>query len=929
MHPILAVILIDDIIYLIIFAIVAAGAAYLLAPKPKTPDNPFQDASKPPTLAERGAYLPWLRGRNKIGPIVLCVFDRKLVKYRQNQTNQYKYVESAWHGLAIGPGYYIREMRFNGKLVSRGAISRASHPSGTFVDIGYQGGFNIYWGEDNQAVNTFLASTTPPATGRPGIASRWPHQCYVVWRNVELGANPIWPTIDYVLECRVEHSPLVTTTAPAHNIGSDILSSAPARAITHISSAGAVGTHYFQVAGDRRKEYGTVGVRARIRDTTLSINHTVTIVSKSLQTTGSGTTLKTFTRVVVAETLVGYITGWTAQPFLEPVDDGPNGAHLLAEAMFAPWPWGFEIDQDEFHIPDFDAFADLLLAEGISTNVCMKEGRTLGDLLKILMEDLSFYFTFDPRLGKTRLLPIREPALVSVLPAAIVIDPMPQPQTVHQEKAVTKPIYTYNDREHRFRTANVPIQDDAQEVLDGYSKPQTILMESVNDRISANKVAERKSLEQETNETGIYQIHANHDARYLYPGLVFSCSLIPTVVRLTGVVRDPKSGHVLLKAVTDYYGGATATFVTPESGGLPDTDEDDPDIDLSLAVEEPAAGWNSPPPGALGDGSGGPPLRDMGDHPTVFFLRWRQTKAVGATRISISDAGDLREIATVAGYQTGGFITTDLAAAAGPLVPVIEIHVQGADIDEALDLTADLDGWRAGKQLAFIGGEVFFVKNVVITEAEGVTPGSMGTAELRDCIRARYTTAPRFLPAGTACYLGVPQSIEIVTDPILAVGSVPGFKGQPTTGNMSPDLTEVATVTRTLIAPQIVPRAIKNINTVDRTLAWSDGEEIEIQWNYFAKDCCSCNAGAGEVPCGRPVPVHKPKGHFNVYISDEDGSPVRRQITGLKQNNIVYNKIERLLDFGGSEPATFRVTVEQVSCGYVSAESYAIFTNVT
>lgn len=156
-------------------------------------------------IASQGAFVPLLIGRRRIGAVIAWVGDPWAKPPRRSKGQGWLYEQKAWHLLCVGPAYKLHKIWSNGEvifpdpnytLVGPGTtvIDSVTVPSGTLVQT-YAGDFRIYWGEPDQPVNTFLA-----ASSRVGIASRWPHCCYVVWERFGLQLVPQWPQLEYEVE---------------------------------------------------------------------------------------------------------------------------------------------------------------------------------------------------------------------------------------------------------------------------------------------------------------------------------------------------------------------------------------------------------------------------------------------------------------------------------------------------------------------------------------------------------------------------------------------------------------------------------------------------------------------------------------------------------------------------------------------------------
>lgn len=205
----------------VVFATVGVGLvwlSYLLRGKPK--DGSFVRDNKPTTLAERGAYLPLVIGRRRVGPIFAWAGSR-IVRTEgassgkgggPSSPGQKIYYEAGWHLLCVGPARKLLKIYDQGKNILTNAagtpivLDSTTHPSGTTITLpNNRGSFQIYWGEDGQGINTYLGDAS-----RLDIESRWPFICYVLWNRKRLGTSANWPLLDYEIEVVGGHSPLAS-----------------------------------------------------------------------------------------------------------------------------------------------------------------------------------------------------------------------------------------------------------------------------------------------------------------------------------------------------------------------------------------------------------------------------------------------------------------------------------------------------------------------------------------------------------------------------------------------------------------------------------------------------------------------------------------------------------------------------------------------
>ena len=217
----------------------------------KKNDKPISD-DKPTTLTTRGSYCNWFLGVRQIGPCVAWAGDRAKRKEKipggkgLSSPKQDVWYEAAWHVLAVGPCDSLIAIEQSGETIFRGPITRASHPSGSTVDLGSEGSFTIYWGEQTQPVNAFLGDNA-----RVSISSRWPRLCYVVWNKKRLGAQPVWPVLNYTMSRRPSGA-FLTSSQPWYE-PTATLAGTPNAIVARVSNSNPdIG--YLEIVGDFTEE---------------------------------------------------------------------------------------------------------------------------------------------------------------------------------------------------------------------------------------------------------------------------------------------------------------------------------------------------------------------------------------------------------------------------------------------------------------------------------------------------------------------------------------------------------------------------------------------------------------------------------------------------------------------------------------------------
>lgn len=172
----------------------------------------------PTTLSTRGSYVPLVLGRRRVGYVFGAALNRRSTQESVGSVSggkggvlggggggvtQTVYFEDGWHIICVGPANKLYAIFENGKPIWTGPISAATTPSGTTIDAGAAGKFVIYWGFDDQPINSTLAAGI-------GVGSRWPLVCYIYWIQKRLGQSPTWPSIEYDIEAMCPSSKLGT-----------------------------------------------------------------------------------------------------------------------------------------------------------------------------------------------------------------------------------------------------------------------------------------------------------------------------------------------------------------------------------------------------------------------------------------------------------------------------------------------------------------------------------------------------------------------------------------------------------------------------------------------------------------------------------------------------------------------------------------------
>lgn len=191
----------DPVTWIAIVSLAVSLTLALTQKKPKA--APLDDALQ--STATRGAYIPLLIGRHRVGPIFAFVSDATssfafdggpgsqpgFGKGAGGIPDPGSYFENALHILAVGPGARLDAIYQNGETIWKGPITPSSHPSGSEFTIADQGTFRIYWGFKDDPV---LPSEVTD------VASNFALTLKIVWLPKNLGQSRTWPRLEYEIE---------------------------------------------------------------------------------------------------------------------------------------------------------------------------------------------------------------------------------------------------------------------------------------------------------------------------------------------------------------------------------------------------------------------------------------------------------------------------------------------------------------------------------------------------------------------------------------------------------------------------------------------------------------------------------------------------------------------------------------------------------
>lgn len=753
--------------------VLAIGLSYLasklLAPK----EGPIKN-DKPTTLSTRGSYINWFMGVRRVGPVFCWVGESEVRKeevcgagkdiFTGGTPEQDVFHEAGWHVLAVGPVECLHQIIQGGEVIFNGPISKDSHPSGSTVDLGAEGSFTIYWGEESQPINAFLGNAN-----RVGISSRWPHVCYVVWNKKRLGPSHNWPLLDYVLERRPSQALLTQSDGwyPPINTLSGISFD-----VFDAFASGVPGAGYLEFEGDLTsffKPKSAVEITGNgIGDGTYEILKSETILVDSGFTLGGYPIKVVHTLLFLTTGTFGADDQGSVETYVDDDSDGPNIAHVIAELLFADFPQGLQIDFNHFvekwDLESLEALGVEAETDSWRASVLGADGENAEALLGNMLQDHGVLLTINTVTGNLYFYPVREPS--STLPALssnIYANQLPEITSIHGEQPVDRLIYIFSDRSHQFGDMTIQVDEDGQASYLDHHRARRVPITSTVHFDTAAKLSELRSPE-ELAHSAEFNLDAGREARDLIPGDAITADGFDEVLRVVSVQIDPLDERVKVKVLPDFYGARKSDFITGEGGG---------EIDIADPAQDLQFFWMEVPEQVLGSFPSAQTIlvpRIRAHDMMSFSSLWLSRDDVTYTLFGIDTL-----------VQTGGTLDEALPAD-GPsyLDQGPEYTELGPDNSTLTqDLSADLPNWGLGRQLCILvtAGEV----EVCFLQRATIVSGS--TRRLDGLLRARYDTRKIAHGVGTQVYIFDRDAITPVQDILLEpdvdlyVKSQPGSSG--------------------------------------------------------------------------------------------------------------------------------------------------------
>lgn len=579
-------------------------------------------------------------------------------------------------------------------------------------------------------------------------------------------------------------------------------------------------------------------------------------------------------------------------PTLAPIADvepqiggrGVNPAHILGQLMFAKYPHGIGIDKNDFDLGSLSAFAKQMEADDIQANMDISDGGDLQSVATDMLLDVGYFISFAN--GKYIFKEIREDSNWPTFTLDAVLKKVPEEKIFMEDGRRSNRVnYSFFDKDREYAVTTLIVPDDANAYLDDQAKPNSTPLRIATDLTTANIIAERRAQE-EFGDINSLKLDMGRDARTLFPGRTFEVEGIDKLLRVVAVEIDPLSARTTIDAFVDTYGVLTSSFAA--DNGTAAVDPPEPVEDLEVEWYEP----DEPNDHGGAGGAAGPAL-------AVGRIRGNSNVAGAVIHASVDNV-TYQEIATDEQLSTGGTLDDALIAATDFIIEQgPEFTIKGEDddfIDAIRDFTGDNANWKAGRQIALINSEIFFVRNVTVI--------SSTVARLDGLVRARFGTVREAHSVNDVVIITQLDQLNFYKDPLIVPGESVYLKVQPYVRGILLDLASVTAQLIPIVGKTVRPTVPINLRLSTFLLVYTAAEDLTFNWAYIAHKGRTNRTGAGMQGAGEAVGTTE-DGTFTIRFFD--GSTEVREVTGLTSPTYEYSAANRQSDFSALDTVTAKV----------------------
>lgn len=600
-------------------------------------------------------------------------------------------------------------------------------------------------------------------------------------------------------------------------------------------------------------------------------------------------------------------------------DDGVNPGWVLAQLLTGSFPHGVNMEPSRVDHDRLEELGDLLDAdkERIPLNIVIQKGKSADKVVGEILQDIGATL---PHFAK-QVVPflVRAPLVAApIFDDTMIESKLPTREFQVGGRQGDRYIYLYKDRTVGYRTEDLSIDDDSIAFRRGKYKTKRVTINTITDHDTAVKVADRRA--QEDVATGhVVTIVLARQGRLLAAGQPITIAGLGDF-RVASTKLEQLSSEVTVEAIRDFYAVAATAFVpsvpTSSGGGLaplPDVPFDFQELPWRLSPARVAIG----------------------------ISRNRAHEQIdGATVLGAPDATNFLFLGTADQVAASGLLTEAITLLDDELIengPTFDTDSTDIDIAAVLDLSADTLAWRQGRQILFINGEIFFLRNIT----------ALGGASWRldGLIRKRMDTDREAHAVTDRIWIVERSVMTVVQDVMIAPGVTLDLKTLPSANAQRVDSAAVTPVSHAIVGRALTPLTIVQLRVNDQQSGerlsvsegrrplnqYQTGEDITIRYKYRVRDGLSLTPEERffGVPTLLTFPFVAHEGEIIIEIVDTSGPPtiVRTFTIDTNEFKKLYTNAELVADFSG-EPASFEIRARNRLGGFESVNRVITVTKV-
>lgn len=389
---------------------------------------------------------------------------------------------------------------------------------------------------------------------------------------------------------------------------------------------------------------------------------------------------------------------------------GVNPAHVLAQVLTGKFPYGHGMPPSLLDKISLTEFSELMADEHLPMNIKVQDGDTGDKIIAAVLSEAGVMMP-DHR-GKLYFSPVRrlsgDDPVPPELDEDVLVAPEPTIDTVFDEDASVRVIWTYKDEEFNYRDNDLPSDDDGVQTEFSAYNTEQVSLATITNKVVAAEVRARRDPEVFGNNGGV-RMKVIHGANLLIPGFPFTTATGP--MRLVSIKRSTTSAQADATAIIDSYAVSAPAIINNDTPGpLPSSTQPVPDLAFDFFEL---------------------PFEVTGGVPKIAVLRIRGNQAVsGAIVWGSADGATYSPLGNQDSPAAGGPLTTPLSDATDDVIedgPLFE--AMNDDILTVRDLSSSISTWQSGQQIMVINGECFYLRNIeamAVPERVAGDPYSLG-----------------------------------------------------------------------------------------------------------------------------------------------------------------------------------------------------------